>query len=121
MAEDQNDDVTPIRQPQPDPLGGDRMMAGLVEYLTGKIPTKLLPPEHREPACMEFVEMLGRLVEFMEGFKPMTTPKLAALLYFYQQLNLQSMDEDRAFVVMTIVEAARNTARKMRRENKEGA
>lgn len=124
MAEDHSNDVTPIRPPQPeqaDPLGGDRMMAGLVEYLTGKIPTKLLPPEHRGPACMEFVEMLGRLVEFMEGFKPLTTPKMAALLYFYQQLDLQSLDEDRAFVVMTIVDAAKNTARKMRREAKEGA
>jgi hypothetical protein len=121
MADDQNEDVTPLRQPQPDPMGGDRMMAGLAEYLAGKIPTKLLPPEHREPACMEFVEMLGRLIEFMEGFKPLTTPKMAALLYFYQQLDLQSLDEDRAFVIMTIVDAAKNTARKMRRESKEGA
>jgi hypothetical protein len=124
MAEDQNDDVTPIRQPQPeqpDPMGGDRMIAGLVEYLTGKIPTKLLPPEHREPACMEFVEMLGRLVEFMEQFHPLTTPKMAALLYFFEQLDLQRLDEDRAFVVMVMVDAAKNAARKMRRDAKQGA
>jgi len=121
MSEDQNNDVTPIRQPQPDPMGGDRMMAGLVEYLAGKIPTKLLPPQDREPACMEFVETLGRMVEFVQGFHPLTTPKLAALLYFFEQLNMHRMDDDRAFVVMTIVEAAKNTARKMRREAKEGA
>lgn len=124
MAENQNNDVTPIRPPQPeqpDPMGGDRMLAGLVEYLAGKIPTKLLPPEHREPACMEFIDMLGRLVEFMEGFHPMTTPKMAAVLYFFEQLDVQRMDQDKSFVILTLVDAAKNTARKMRRESREGA
>ena len=121
MSDQDQNDVTPTRQPQPDPLGGDRMVGGLVEYLAGKIPTKLMPPEHREPACMEFVEMLGRLVEFMEGFKPLTSPKMAAMLYFFEQLNLERMDQDLAFVVLTMFDAAKNTARKMRRESKEGA
>jgi hypothetical protein len=121
MSDNQNENVTPIRQPQTDSLGGDRMMAGLVEYLTDKIPAKLMPPEHRELACMEFVEMLGRLVEFLEGFHPLTTPKLAAMLYFFNQVDLRTLDEDRAFVVLTIVEAAKNTARKMRRESKDVA
>lgn len=121
MSEDQPDNVTPIRQPQPDPLGGDRMLDGLVQYLEGKIPSKLLPAEQREPACMEFVEMLGRLVEFIEQFQPLTTPQMAALLFFFETLDMNRLDDDRAYVVMTMVDGAKNTARKMRREAKEGA
>jgi hypothetical protein len=98
-----------------DPMSGDALLAGIVAYMEQHMPTKLIPAEAREPAAMEFVEMLGRLVEFLEQFQTLTIPKMAALLYFTEGLDVRRFTPDDSYALLKLVEGAKNAARKMRR------
>jgi len=91
------------------------LIVGLAEHLARIVPMKLCAPENRVPLAESFVDMLGRLVEFLEKFKPMNHGQMAALLYFTDNLQLDHVGEDAAFVMATMVGAARRVAREMRK------
>ena len=91
------------------------IIQAIQEHLARVVPTKLCAPDNRQPLAEAFVEMLGRLVEFLEKFQPMNHAQMAALLYFVDNLKLDRVGEDAAFVMTTMVEGARHAARNMRR------
>lgn len=78
------------------------------------IPTKLCTPENRRPLAEAFVEMLGRIVEFTEQFKPMNHAQMAALLYFVDNINLRRLGFDDGTVILAMVEGAKRAARTIR-------
>jgi hypothetical protein len=87
----------------------------LEERLARVVPTRLLAPDNRRPLSEAFVEMLGRLVEFLEQFKPLNQGQMAAMLYFVEHLKLDRVGTDDAFIMLTMVDAAKHAARNMRR------
>jgi hypothetical protein len=91
------------------------LVQALEARLAEVIPTKLLAPGNRRPMAEAFVEMLGRLVEFLEAFKPMDHGKMAALLYFVDSLKLDHVGADNSFIMLTLVDAAKHAARELRR------
>ena len=104
------------RETNPQVDEAEALVQALHDHLARIIPTKLCAPDNRRPLAESFVDMLGRLVEFLEKFKPMNHGQMAALVYFVDNLKLDRVGEDAAFVMTTMVEAARRTAREMRRE-----
>lgn len=91
------------------------MMEALVQALTEKVPTKLCAPGNREAMAQSFIEMLGRLVVFLEQFKPMNHGQMAALLFFVDNLNLDHVGSDASFIMLNLVGAAKNAGHKLRR------
>ena len=110
--------MTDSSQPIPNPAQLDEaeaLVAAIQDRLTRIVPTKLCAPDNRRPLAESFVDMLGRLVEFLEAFKPMNHGQMAALLYFVDNLQLDRVGEDAAFVMTSMVDAARRASREMRR------
>ena len=108
MPDDQPANSEPVDE-------ADALVKALVDRLARVVPTKLCAPDNRQPLAESFVDMLGRLVEFLEQFKPMNHGQMAALLYFVDNLQLDRVGEDAAFVMTTLVDAARRASRDMRR------
>lgn len=104
---------TPAQQP---PSDEDALLATLEKHLANTVPTKLLAPINRAPLAGSFVEMLGRLVEFLEKFKPLDHGQMAALLFFVDGLKLDHVGQDAAYVMMKMVDAAKKWARDTRRQ-----
>ena len=105
-------DIQPTAQPIDEATA---LTMALTEHLARVVPTKLCAPANRQPLAESFVTMLGRLVEFLEQFHPMDHGEMAALLYFVDNLKLDRVGEDAAFVMTTLVDAARRAARDLRR------
>ena len=97
------------------PNEAEVLVTTLEERLARVVPTRLLAPDNRRPLSEAFVEMLGRLVEFLEQFKPLNQGQMAALLYFVQNLTLDRVGADDGFIMMTMADAAKHAARNMRR------
>jgi hypothetical protein len=93
----------------------DFLVQALAERLARVVPTKLLAEGNRRPMSESFVEMLGRLVEFLEQFKPMNRGQMAALLYFVDSLQLDHVGADNSFIMLTMVDAAKHAARELRK------
>ena len=87
----------------------------LEERLREVVPLKLVAEANRRPLAESFVEMLGRLVEFLEQFKPMNQGQMAALLYFVDSLQLDHVGADNSFIMLNMVGAAKKAARELRR------
>jgi hypothetical protein len=108
MPDDQN--------PNPDQLDEAAALSqALQDRLAKVVPIKLCAAANRGPLSDSFVDMLGRLVEFLEQFKPMNHGQLAALLYFVDNLQLDHVGADAAFIMTSMVDAARKASREMRR------
>jgi hypothetical protein len=93
----------------------EELVKALSDRLAQVVPTKLCAPGNRQPLAESFVDLLGRLVEFLEAFKPMNHGQMAALLFFVDNLKLDHVGADAAFVMTTLVDAARRASRDMRR------
>ena len=91
------------------------LVQALEDRLAKIIPIKLLAAGNRRPLAESFVTMLGRLVEFLEAFKPMDQGQMAALLYFVDGLELDHVGADNSFIMLTMVDAAKHASREMRR------
>ena len=91
------------------------LVQALEDRLAKIIPVKLLAAANRRPLAESFVEMLGRLVEFLESFKPMDQGQMAALLYFVDNLKLDHVGAENSFMMLTMVDAAKHASREMRR------
>ena len=91
------------------------LVQALEDRLARVVPTKLLAAGNRRPLAESFVGMLGRLVEFLEAFKPMNQGEMAALLYFVDGLELDHVGADNSFIMLTMVDAAKHASREMRR------
>ena len=104
------------QQPNPDQVDeAEALVKALSDHLARVVPTKLCAPDNRRPLAESFVDILGRLVEFLEQFKPMNHGQMAALLFFVDNLQLDHVGADAAFVMTTMVDAARRASRDMRR------
>jgi hypothetical protein len=104
--------------PQPNPDQVDEVEAliqAIEDRLTRIVPIKLCAPANRRPLAEAFVEMLGRLVEFLEPLKPLNQGQIAALLYFVDGLKLDHVGEDNSFIMLTMLGAAKNFSRELRR------
>ena len=91
------------------------LVQALEDRLAKIIPIKLLAAGNRRPLAESFVTMLGRLVEFLEQFKPMNQGEMAALLYFVDNLKLDHVGADNSFIMLTLVDAAKHASRELRR------
>ena len=108
-------DPTPPAQ-NPDAIDeAAALLQTLEDRLAKVIPIKLLAPGNRRPLAESFVEMLGRLVEFLEKFKPMDQGQMAALLYFVDGLKLDHVGADNSYIMLTMVDAAKHASRELRR------
>ena len=108
--------MTDSQNPNPAPVDEASVLSqALQDRLAQVVPTKLCAADNRLPLAESFVDMLGRLVEFLEQFKPMNHGQMAALLYFVDNLQLDRVGEDAAFVMTTMVDAARKASRELRR------
>lgn len=91
------------------------MMEELVRALNENVPTKLCAPENRVPMAQSFIEMLGRLVAFLEQFKPMNHGQMAALLFFVDNLDLDRVGSDSSFIMLNLVGAAKQAGEKLKK------
>jgi hypothetical protein len=108
--------MTDSPHPNPDQLDESSVLSqALQDRLARVIPEKLCAPANRQPLAESFVDMLGRLVEFLEAFHPMNHGQMAALLYFVDNLQLDRVGSDAAFIMTTLVDAARRASRDVRR------
>ena len=113
--------MTDSSQPIPNPAQLDEaeaLVAAIQDRLTRVVPTKLCAPDNRRPLAESFVDMLGRLVEFLEAFKPMNHGQMAALLYFVDNLKLDHVGADNSFIMLTLVDAAKHASRELRRSRR---
>ena len=94
----------------------EELARNLERVLAERVPTKVVAVENRRPLAESFVVFLGQLVEFMERFKPLNQGQMAALLYFTENLDVRHIRGDASFVVLTLVDGAKNAARKLRRQ-----
>ena len=109
--------MTDSQHPNPAQVDeAEALVAALEAALTRIVPTKLCAPDNRRPLATSFVDMLGRLVEFLEQFKPMNHGQMSALLYFVDNLKLDHVGADAAFIMTAMVDAARKASREMRRQ-----
>ena len=93
----------------------EKMIEVMVARMAEVVPTKLVAPENRLPLAESFIEMLGRLVEFLEKFHPLNHGQAAALLYFVGNLKLDKVGEDAGFIMLAMVEAAKKAAPRMKK------
>ena len=110
--------MTDPTQPTQNPAEQDEgaiLVQAMVDRLTRSVPTKVLAADNRRPLAESFVEMLGRLVEFLEAFKPMNQGQMAALLYFVDNLQLDHVGADNSFLMLTMVDAVKHASRELRR------
>lgn len=91
------------------------LIQALEERLARIVPTKLCAPDNRRPIAEAFVEMLGRLVEFLEPLKPLNQGHMAALLYFVDGMQLDHVGAANSFIMLTMFDAAKHAARELRR------
>ncbi len=100
---------------------GAALVATLTAHLEATVSTKICAPANREPLALSFVEMLGRLVEFLEQVKAkqpgrnLDPGQMAALLYFVENLQVDHVGADAAWVMLKMVEGAKKWAREQRR------
>ncbi len=95
------------------------MKAEIARKLLDRIPASIVPVEAYEQVADQFLDFLGRVVEFCEkNADHMTTPRAAALLYFVTQFTPNHVGRDQADVIEALVQGAKAGARELRREAK---
>ena len=94
------------------------MRAALTSKLESMVPVKICPPEARDAMVDQFIDYLGRVVEFCEGQEHLTVARVAAMLYFMTQFTPSHVGADQACVIEALVQGAKVAARELRREAK---
>lgn len=94
------------------------MKAELTAKLESLVPAKVCPPEARDAMADQFLDYLGRVVEFCEKQEHLTVARVAALLYFMTQFTPAHVGQDQASVIEALVQGAKAGARELRREAK---
>jgi hypothetical protein len=110
--------MTDPTQPTASPAEADEsatLIQALEERLAQRVPIKLLAAANRRQLSEAFVDTLGRLVEFLEQFRPMNQGQMAALLYFVESLKPDHVGKDNSFIMATLVDAAKHASRELRR------
>lgn len=110
--------MTDTTQPSQNQAEADEaaiLVKAMEDRLARVIPIKVLAAANRRPLAESFVDMLGRLVEFLEQFKPMNQGQMAALLYFVENLQLDHVGADNSFLMLTMVDAVKHASRELRR------
>ena len=89
------------------------LIEALQQKLADVVPTKLVAPTNRQPLAKSFVEFLERLREFLEQYEPLNQGQKAALLYFVDNLQLDHVSSDHSFIMLSLVDAAKNASRRL--------
>ena len=89
------------------------LIEALQQKLADVVPPKLVAPANRQPLAESFVEFLERLREFLEQYKPLNQGQKAALLYFVDNLQLDHVSSDHSFIMLSLVDAAKNASRRL--------